>query len=86
MARPCAWLTSRSPAADDLPVRAGLAVQLDLAARADLALKVDQADQADQVPLVVPARAQVLPLLPPPKRAAPVRANLLWSSQAPTLA
>jgi hypothetical protein len=83
MARPCAWLTSRSPAADDLPVRAGLAVQLDLAARADLVLKVDQ---ADQVPLVVPARAQVLPLHPPPKRAAPVRANLLWSSQAPTLA
>jgi hypothetical protein len=37
----CAWLTCRSPVADDLPVRAGLAVQLDLAVRVDQVHKVD---------------------------------------------
>jgi hypothetical protein len=75
-------LTCRSQVVDDLRERLVLAVKADLAVNQGQVL----AAQAALVHLAVPVWAQVLPLHPPPKPAAPVRASLLWRSQAPTLA
>jgi hypothetical protein len=81
----CAWLTCRSLVVDVLEVRLVLAVKADLAVNQGQVLAA-RAVLALLVPQVVPVRAQVLPRHPPPKPAAPVRASLLWRSQAPTLA
>jgi hypothetical protein len=78
-------LTCRSLVVDVLEVRLVLAVKADLAVNQGQVLAA-RAVLALLVPQVVPVRAQVLPRHPPPKPAAPVRASLLWRSQAPTLA
>ena len=78
-------MTCRSLVVDDLRERLDLAARADLAVNKGLVLAA-QAAQAALVHLAVPVQAQVLPLHPPPKPAAPVRASLLWRSQVPTLA